>query len=200
MPRQDNLYELPKDLPVPQDDGACAHLAGMRLPPIALRSTGGHSVDLARLAARSVIYCYPRTGRPDREMPEGWNAIPGARGCTPQSCAFRDHYRELKRAGAAEVFGLSTQDTAYQREAVERLHLPFELISDEKLELARALKLPTFKVDGMTLIKRLTLIARDGVIVKVFYPVFPPDRNADDVLAWLTASRDDELRVISDED
>jgi peroxiredoxin len=132
---------------------------------------------------------YPRTGRPDRELPTGWNAIPGARGCTPQSCAFRDHHEELKRSGAAQVFGVSTQDTAYQREAAERLHLPFELLSDEKLEFARALKLPIFEVAGMTLIKRLTLIARAGVIEKVFYPVFPPDKNADDVLDWIARSR-----------
>jgi peroxiredoxin len=200
MARSDNLYELPKNLPVPQDDGACDHLTGMKLPPVRLRSTSGREIDVSSLRGTTVIYVYPRTGRPDQEMLTGWNEIPGARGCTPQSCAFRDHHEELKRAGAARVFGLSTQDTAYQREAVERLHLPFELLSDAKLELARALKLPTFGVDGMTLIKRLTLIARDGVIAKVFYPVFPPDRNAGDVLAWLTASRDDDLRVISDED
>ncbi|HSC94278.1 MAG TPA: peroxiredoxin [Burkholderiales bacterium] len=198
--RSDNLYELPKNLPVPRDDGACNHLTGMKLPPVRLRSTGGREIDVSSLKGTTVIYVYPRTGRPDQEVPTGWNEIPGARGCTPQSCAFRDHHEELKRAGAAQVFGLSSQDTAYQREAVERLHLPFELLSDEKLELARALKLPTFAVEGMTLIKRLTLIARDGVIAKVFYPVYPPDRNAGDVLAWLSASRDDELRVISDED
>ena len=183
--RSDNLYELPKDLPVPQDDGACNHLTGMGLPQIALRSTGGRSVDLSRLAGRTVVYCYPRTGKPDREMPEGWNAIPGARGCTPQSCAFRDHFQELKRAGAAQVYGLSAQDTDYQREAVERLHLPFELLSDEKLALTRALRLPTFDVAGMTLIKRLTLIVDDGVVSKVFYPVFPPDANAGEVERWL---------------
>jgi peroxiredoxin len=188
MARQDNLYELPKNLPVPQDDGACAHLEGFTLPTVALPSTGGRSVDLSRLAGRTVVYCYPRTGKPDQEMPEGWNAIPGARGCTPQSCAFRDHFQELKRAGAAQVFGLSTQDTAYQREAVERLHLPFELLSDEKLELARALRLPTFEVAGMTLIKRLTLILDDGVVTKVFYPVFPPDANAAGVERWLLAN------------
>ena len=197
--RSDNLYELPKDLPVPQDDGACDHLTGMKLPAIALRSTRGGTVDLAGLGGTTVIYIYPRTGRPDREVPIGWNEIPGARGCTPQSCAFRDHFEELKRAGAARVFGLSTQDTAYQREAVERLHLPFELLSDEKLKFAKALKLPTFEVDGMKLIRRLTLIARDRqiapsrrgepAIVKVFYPVFPPDRNAGEVLAWLTKNK-----------
>jgi peroxiredoxin len=183
--RTDNLHELPKDLPVPQDDGACAHLAGAKLPPVTLPSTGGKRVDLSALKGTTVIYIYPRTGRPDQEVPTGWNAIPGARGCTPQSCAFRDHYDELKRAGAAQVYGLSTQDTAYQREAVERLHLPFEILSDEQLGLARALRLPTFEVDGMTLIKRITLIARDGRIEKVFYPVFPPDRSAADVLASL---------------
>jgi len=198
--RADNLYELPKDLPVPQDDGACRHLAGMRLPRLALLSTGGDSVDLSALAGVSVVYCYPRTGRPDEPSPAGWNEIPGARGCTPQSCAFRDHHAELKRAGASRVYGLSTQDTASQREAAERLHLPFALLSDAKLAFARALKLPTFEVDGMTLIKRLTLVVRDGAIEKLFYPVFPPDRNAEDVLSWLAAARGDELRVISDED
>lgn len=187
MARQGNLYELPKNLPVPQDDGACAHLAGFALPAVTLRSTGGVSVDLSRLSGRTVVYCYPRTGKPDQEMPEGWNAIPGARGCTPQSCAFRDHYQELKRAGAAHVYGLSTQDTAYQCEAVERLHLPFELLSDEKLELARALRLPTFQVAGMTLIRRLTLIIDDGAVTTVFYPVFPPDANAQEVERWLLA-------------
>lgn len=195
--RSDNIHELPKDLPVPQDDGACDHLTGMKLPAIALRSTRGGTVDLAGLGGTTVIYIYPRTGRPDREVLTGWNKIPGARGCTPQSCAFRDLHEELKRAGAAHVFGLSTQDTAYQREAVERLHLPFELLSDEKQAFAGALKLPIFEVEGMKLIKRMTLIARDRqiapsrrgepAIVKVFYPVFPPDRNAADVLAWLRA-------------
>jgi len=187
--RNDSVYELPKDLPVPQDDGACDHLAGMTLPPIGLPSTRGRVVDLSRLAGTAVVYIYPRTGRPDQELPTGWNAIPGARGCTPQSCAFRDRYEALHRAGAAHVFGLSAQDTAYQREAVERLHLPFELVSDAGLELAGALNLPTFEVDGMKLIKRMTLITSDGAIVKVFYPVFPPDQNARDVLAWLKRKR-----------
>jgi len=190
MARSDNLHELPKDLPVPQDDGACSHLTGMRLPRLTLASTAGRSVDLSALKGTTVVYVYPRTGRPDQESPAGWNQIPGARGCTPQSCAFRDHFEELTRAGAAHVYGLSTQDTTYQREAVERLHLPFELLSDEKLEFVKALRLPTFEVDGMTLIKRLTLIARDGVIEKVFYPVFPPDRNAGDVVAWLFNQKD----------
>src|SRR5688572_17471485 len=187
--RSDNIHELPEDLPVPQDDGACDHLVGKKLPRIALQSTGGRSIDLSSLEGTTVVYVYPRTGRPDQEMLPGWNAIPGARGCTPQSCAFRDHYQELKDAGASQVFGLSTQDTAYQREAAERLHLPFELLSDEKLAFARALKLPTFEVAGMRLIKRLALIVRDGKIVKVFYPVFPPDRNAGEVLDWLRQRR-----------
>jgi len=197
MARSDNLHELPKDLPVPQDDGACDHLQGMKLPAVALLATGGRKVDLSSLKGITVVYVYPRTGRPDQDLLPGWNAIPGARGCTPQSCAFRDHYQELKRAGASEVFGLSTQDTEYQREAAARLHLPFELLSDETLAFARALKLPTFDVAGMRLIKRLTLIARapqiapsrrgEPLIEKVFYPVFPPDRNAGDVLAWLSS-------------
>jgi peroxiredoxin len=185
MARTDNVMELPKDLPVPRDDGACDHLSGMNVPPVPLRSTRGRMVDLAKLKGTTVVYIYPRTGRPDQELPTGWNAIPGARGCTPQSCAFRDHSQELKDLGVAELFGLSTQDTTYQQEAVGRLHLPFELLSDERLELARALKLPTFEVDGMRLIKRITLILRDGGIVKVFYPVFPSDANAGEVLHWL---------------
>ena len=188
--RSDNLYELPPGLPVPQDDGACHHLAGMRLPRLALASTGGRMVDLSALAGRTVVYAYPRTGEPDKDPPPGWDAIPGARGCTPQSCAFRDHFSELKRAGAAAVYGLSTQTTDYQREAAERLHLPFELLSDANFGLTRALKLPTFEVSGMTLIKRLTLVLRDGAIEHVFYPVFPPNRNAADVLDWLARHRD----------
>jgi peroxiredoxin len=188
MARTDNVYELPADLPVPVDDGACAHLAGSRLPATSLASTAGGTVDPAALRGLAVIYIYPRTGRPDQDVPTGWNAIPGARGCTPQSCAFRDHYQELQRLGATHLFGLSTQDTTYQREAVERLHLPFALLSDEKLAFARALQLPTFSVDGMTLIKRITLIARDGTIEKVFYPVFPSDRNAGDVIEWLNVN------------
>lgn len=188
MTRRDNVYELPDNLPVPVDDGACAHLPGMKIPSVPLRSTGGRIVDLASLPGRTVVYCYPRTGRPDREPPQGWNEIPGARGCTPQSCAFRDHYKELQKLGAS-VFGLSTQDTDYQREAVERLHLPFELLSDAELAFARKLRLPTFEVESMTLIKRLTLIVSDGRIAKLFYPVFPPDENAEEVLRWLLQER-----------
>ena len=190
MARSDNIMELPKDLPVPQDDGACDHLTGMHVPSITLRSTDDRLIDLSKLRGATVVYIYPRTGRPDQESPAGWNAIPGARGCTPQSCAFRDHYQELKDLGVSELFGLSTQDTAYQQEAVERLHLPFEILSDDKLELARALRLPTFEVDGMKLIKRVTLVMRNGQIEKVFYPVFPSDHNADEVIAWLRTATD----------
>lgn len=185
MSRTDNLHALPDDLPVPIDDGACDHLPGLRLPDISLASTAGGVVDLASLPGLTVIYAYPRTGEPDKDPPPGWNAIPGARGCTPQSCAFRDHYQELRARGASAVFGLSTQTTDYQREAAERLHLPFALLSDADLTFAHALRLPTFAVAGMTLIKRLTLIVVDGRIEHVFYPVFPPDQDATNVLAWL---------------
>ena len=179
-----NVLELPSDLPVPIDDGACDHLPGMRLPALALPATDGSAVDLSALSGRSVVYVYPRTGRPDRPIPAGWDEIPGARGCTPQSCAYRDLAAELKSLGA-RVFGLSTQNTAYQQEAVARLHLPFPLLSDEGLELANMLSLPTFEFDDMTLIKRLTLIINDGAIETVFYPVFPPDADAANVAAWL---------------
>ena len=179
-----NLLDLPADLPVPVDDGACDHLPGMRLPSLALPATDGTMIDLAALPGRSIVYVYPRTGRPDQPLPAGWDEIPGARGCTPQSCAYRDLAAELAAHGA-RVFGLSAQDTAYQQEAVSRLHLPFPLLSDERLELTRALSLPTFEADGMRLIKRLTLIVNDGAIETVFYPVFPPDADAARVAAWL---------------
>jgi peroxiredoxin len=184
MARQDNIYQLPKDLPIPLDDGACHHLPGMQLPSAPLMSTAGRTVDLAEIAGRTVVYCYPRTGRPDQDLPLGWNEIPGARGCTPQSCAFRDHYQELQALGA-EVFGLSTQDTHYQKEAAQRLHLPFLLLSDDRLLFTQALNLPTFQVESVTLIRRLTLVLRDRFVEHVFYPVFPPDKNADEVIDWL---------------
>jgi len=184
-----NPLVLPDNLPVPQDDGAARHLAGMRLPDLALTATDGAQVNLSRLKGRSVVYVYPRTGRPGVPAPDGWDAIPGARGCTPQSCGFRDHFAELKRLGVAHLFGLSTQDSAYQREAVERLHLPFSILSDEPLQLTRALNLPTFSVQGMTLIKRMAFVTDDGAITHVFYPVFPPDRSAETVLAWLAAAQ-----------
>ena len=184
-----NLLDLPADLPVPKDDGACAHLQGMMIPAILLDSTTGSQVNLAQIRGRTVLYCYPRTGQPDQPIPDGWDAIPGARGCTPQCCAFRDHFRELTDAGAAHIFGLSTQDSGYQIEAVKRLELPYPLLSDRELNLAHALKLPTFRFNSMTLIKRLTLIIDDGCIAAVFYPVFPPDKSAEQTLDWLTANQ-----------
>lgn len=188
-------------LPKPVDDGAARHLVGMRWPEIPLRATDGRDVDVSKLAGRCVVFAYPRTGRPGVENPAGWDLIPGARGCTPQSCAFRERFADLRGAGVAEVFGLSTQVSEYQREAAERLHLPFALLSDAELKLTRALKLPTFEIDRplegelggwsgkATLLKRMTLIVRDGVIEHVFYPVFPPDRNADDVIEWMHRRR-----------
>ncbi len=173
-------------IPAPVDDGAARQLEGTVLPDVPLRSTEGSEISLGRLAGRAVIYAYPRTGRPgEKALVEGWDEIPGARGCTPQSCAFRDHHAELVAAGAKRVFGLSTQDTAYQQEVVARLHLPFPLLSDAALALAHAARLPTMTVAGHTLLRRLTLILDDGRVTKLFYPVFPPDRNASDVLAWL---------------
>jgi peroxiredoxin len=182
--KMQTFHELPKDLPVPIDDGACDHLSGSTLPSVALPSTSGRTVNPTEIPGWLVIYCYPMTGRLDRALPAGWDQIPGARGCTPQSCSFRDHYRELQALNV-QVFGLSTQTTEYQREAADRLHLPFELLSDSSYAFARALRLPMFEVEGMCLMKRVTLIAKDRKIVKHFYPVFPPDKNIDDVLAWL---------------
>jgi peroxiredoxin len=184
-PNFDPAAPLPPDLPVPVDDGACRHLPGMAVPSIKLRSTSDKWVDLSTIQGpRVVVYCYPRTGRPDEPLLPGWDAIPGARGCTPETCAFRDHHQELRTLGA-EVFGFSTQTTDYQKEMVTRLHVPFEVLSDEKLELVRALRLPTFDIQGMTLVKRLTLVIAQGRIEKVFYPVFPPDKHASEVIAWL---------------
>jgi len=176
---------LPPGIPVPQDDGAARHLTGMKLPDLALPATRGGAINLALLAGRSVLYIYPRTGVPGVDLPPGWDDIPGARGCTPQSCGFRDHFAELKTLGVSHLFGLSTQDTDYQREAAERLHLPFAILSDAKLAFARALNMPTFSVAGMTLLKRMALVIDDGIIDKVFYPVFPPNKNAAEVVAWL---------------
>jgi peroxiredoxin len=182
-----NPLVLPDGLPVPQDDAAARHLTGRRMPDLGLPATDGSSVNLSKLPGRTVLYIYPRTGEPGKPLPDGWDAVPGARGCTPQSCGFRDHFAELKRLGVSHVFGLSTQDTAYQREAVERLHLPFAILSDQDLRLTRALDLPTFEILGMTLLKRMALVIEDGVIGKVFYPVFPPDKNAEEVITWLAA-------------
>ena len=180
---------LPPDIPAPHDDGAAKHLAGLKLPDLALPATSGAPVNLSALKGRTVVYIYPRTGVPGVDLPTGWNQIPGARGCTPQSCGFRDHFAELKTLNITAVYGLSTQDTDYQREAAERLHLPFPILSDAALKFTRALNLPTFSVDGMTLLKRMALVVDSGVIAKVFYPVFPPDKNAEEVIAWLRANR-----------
>jgi peroxiredoxin len=178
------LAQLPTDLPAPIDDGAADHLTGALLPDLALASTDGRLVNLAQLTGFSVIYIYPMTGRPDTDLPDNWDAIPGARGCTPQSCSFRDHYADLQELNTA-VYGLSVQSTPYQREVQQRLHLPFQLLSDENLQLKATLQLPILSVAGMQLYRRLTLIAENRQIRKVFYPVFPPDRNADEVLVWL---------------
>jgi peroxiredoxin len=189
-PVSGDYRDLPPDLPVPQDDGAADHLVGMSMPEISLASTLGGTVDLAAMARqRLVAYVYPRTGVPGQPSPAGWDDIPGARGCTPQSCAFRDALSEFAALGAS-VVGISAQKSDEQREFATHEHIPFPLLSDNDLRLMAALRLPTFEVDGMTLYKRLTLIAEAGRIVKAFYPVFPPDRNAAAVLAWL-ADRDD---------
>ena len=187
-PGAHNPQFLPPGIPVPQDDGAARHLAGTKITDVALPATEGAPVNLSKLKGRTVVYVYPRTGVPGVDPPDGWDQIPGARGCTPQSCSFRDHFGELKRLGVAQLYGLSTQDTAYQREAATRLHLPFAILSDEKLALTKALKLPTFSAVGMTLLKRMALVIDDGAITKAFYPVFPPDKNAEEVIAWLQAS------------
>jgi len=177
-------------IPAPVDDGAARHLEGAKVPDVALSATDGTEVSLARLPGRVVVFAYPRTGEPGKpSLVEDWDMIPGARGCTPQSCAFRDLHKVLIEAGAARVFGLSTQDIAYQREAVQRLHLPFPLLSDARLALSRALRLPTMEVAGLTLIKRFAMVIDEGTIAKVFYPVFPPDKNAAEVHAWLVEHR-----------
>jgi peroxiredoxin len=178
-----DLTTLPDNLPVPIDDGACDHLPGMHLPSLALAATSGNTVDLAALPGTVVMYFYPMIGRPDSLPLVGWNEIPGARGCTPQSCGFRDHHVELMHY-ATGVFGVSAQPLLDQQEAKHRLGLPFELLNDSNFTLTNALHLPTFEYNGMQLIKRLTVIAVDGVIRKVFYPVFPPVRNAEDVVDW----------------
>jgi peroxiredoxin len=184
-----DLLRLPEGLPVPADDGAASQLPGRAMPTLSLPATDSRQVALDGLGGgRTVVYVYPMTGRPGADLPPGWDDIPGARGCTPESCGFRDHHAELLAAGADQVFGLSSQSSDYQAEAVNRLHLPFAMLSDERLALADVLGLPTFTVDGMTLYRRLTMIVTDGVIEHVFYPVFPPDRHAQEVLDWLQAN------------
>lgn len=184
-----DFTRLPADLPVPEDDGAAGHLRGSAMPSLAFPSTDGGDVDLRALGeGRTVLYVYPMTGRPGNALPESWDAIPGARGCTPEACGFRDHYADLTAAGAARVFGLSSQDTDYQREAVERLRLPFPMLSDTGFRLAAALDLPTFETGGTRFYQRITFIVRDKGIEHVFYPVFPPDAHAEQVLSWLRTS------------
>ena len=184
---QKNLLDVDwSKIPAPTDDGTAAHLAGIAIPSLNLLATDDTSVDLSALPGRTVVFAYPRTGEPGKiSLVDDWDMIPGARGGTPQTGSFRDLFSELKAAGAKHVFGLSTQDNIYQTEMASRLHLPFPVLSDDRLALSRALKLPTMDVAGLTLIKRLALVVDDGVITHVFYPVFPPDRNAGDVLAWL---------------
>lgn len=179
---------LPDDLPVPHDDGAADHLTGIGVPNVVLSGTEG-TADLGALPGTAVLYCYPSTAAADGTMPaSGWHEIPGARGCTPQSCAFRDHVADLALAGADHVHGISVQSVGELAEAKERLHLPYPLLSDENLTFAAAVRLPTFEADRRTFLRRVTMIVRDGTIAKVFYPVFPPDRNAADVLEWLRAN------------
>ncbi|WP_129114247.1 peroxiredoxin [Halegenticoccus tardaugens] len=179
-------FPLPDDLPAPEDDGAADHLQGMEMPDVSLPATDGTTVNLQDLPPRTVIYVYPLTGRPDKDViPEGWEDVPGARGCTPESRGFRSHYDELVDNGVGEVFGLSTQTTGYQREARDRLHLPFEMLSDAEWELASELELPAFTIQGDEYLKRLTLVVSDGRIEHVFYPIFPPDEHASEVLEWV---------------
>lgn len=179
-----NLSELPSNLPAPLDDGACNHLIGKPLPDIFLDSTQNTPINLSAIKGWVVIYCYPMIGKPNVPLPDGWDEIPGARGCTPQSCAFRNNFVTFARL-KTQVFGLSIQRTEYQQEVATRLALPYLLLSDKGLEFARALNLPTFQVENLELIKRLTLIIQNGIIRQCFYPVFPPDKNAEEVIHWL---------------
>lgn len=179
-------FPLPDDLLEPEDDGEADHLQDMEMPDVSLPATDGTIVDLQRLPPRTIIYIYPMTGRPDKDViPEGWDDVPGARGCTPESCGFRNHYDELREGGVGEVFGLSTQSREYQREARDRLHLPFEMLSDAEWELTNELGLPMFFLEGDNYLKRLTLVVTGGRIEHVFYPIFPPDEHADEVLEWV---------------
>jgi peroxiredoxin len=189
MQKTENSINAPdwSALPTPADDGSTRHLPGARLASVPLLATDGREIDLSAVRGRMVVYAYPRTGQPGVDNPPGWDLIPGARGCTPQACSFRDHFAELKGLGVRHLFGLSTQSHAYQREAAERLHLPFAILSDEHLRLTHAMQFPTFEASGMTLLKRFTLIIDDGIVSHVFYPIFPPDRSAADVINWLSA-------------
>jgi len=179
-----NLNQLPADLPIPQDDGSTNHLRGMRLPNVSLAATNGKTINLGDIKAKLVIYCYPMTGQPNVALPDGWDQIPGARGCTPQSCSFRDHYQELQALGA-EVIGLSVKTSEYQKEMADSLHLPFHVVSDANYQFQKALNMPTFATAGMTLLKRVTLIANNGVIEAVHYPIFPSDSDPAWVIDYL---------------
>jgi peroxiredoxin len=182
-----DFASLPSNLPVPVDDGACNHLQGLELPNLPLSSTSGDLVNLRDTPGLVVLFVYPLTGRPGVPLPEGWDAIPGARDCTPEACGFRDHYGEFHSLGAT-VFGLSTQSTNYQQEVRQRLQLQFDLLSDETGAFAEALRLPTFRVGDMRLLKRLTLICRTNRVEDVFYPVFPPGRHATEIIGFLHAA------------
>ena len=186
-----DLTRLPEGLPRPVDDGACDHLEGILLPDIALTSVDGATRRLRQVATRYlVLFVYPRTGGPGVLLPDGWDDIPGARGCTPQGCAFRDHHREFQALDAT-VWGISAQPVEEQRSFVTRMHIPYPLLNDSQLRLADPpLSLPTFTVEGLPLYKRVTLVAEQGWVVRVFYPVFPPDRNAEEVLSYLRSLRD----------
>lgn len=187
-------FPLPDDLPEPEDDGGADHLQGMEMPSVSLPATDGTMVALQDLPPRTIIYIYPMTGRPDKDViPDGWEDVPGARGCTPESCGFRNHYEELQESGVGEVYGLSTQSSEYQREARNRLQLPFEMLSDANRELTDELDLPTFTIGDDTYLKRLTLVVTSGRIEHVFYPVFPPDEHAAEVLRWVTETRSPKL-------
>lgn len=178
---------LPEGLPVPEDDGAAGHLPGVRMPDLTLSTSDGNTVSLAELGAgRTVIYLYPLTGRPGVDLPDGWDTIPGARGCSTEACDFSNHFDQLRQAGAERVYGMSSQDPDYQDEVVQRLRLPFTMISDPALALADALRLPTFSAPGHDrLYSRLTLIVRDSMVEHVFYPIFPPNTHAQQVLDWI---------------
>jgi peroxiredoxin len=186
MPNEDHDFPLPDGLPEPEDDGSADHLPGLKLPDVTLGATDGSEIALPELPDRTIVYAYPKTGRPGENVtPDGWEQIPGARGCTPESCGFRDSHADLLDAGSAAVFGLSLQSSDYQREARDRLGLPFEMLSDVGRELTNAADLPTFEAENETFLKRFTLVVTDGRVEHVFYPVFPPDEHATEVLRWL---------------
>lgn len=184
---EESLEYLPEGLPIPTDDGSCNHLIGMSIPNIKLKATNGKLIELKNIDGRVVFYLYPMTGPSHIPLPKGWDEIPGARGCTPQACSFKNNYAELQELGLT-VFGMSTQSSDFQIKEKERIHLPFDLLSDQNIEFAKTLNLPLHYVEDLTLHKRVTLIFKDGKIVKYFYPVFPPDKNINEVIEWLKAN------------